>query len=203
MATINLSGQALKCFKNTRLILLLLLVILIMTSACAHYQVKGPTIDLATVLPQVREKLRHGDWLVIRGTESGDNFISGVTRSVLSHAAIYDAEKDQVIEAKAKGIKSSTLTDFLGTARRVLVLRPYWHTEENAKIAVAWSWEKIGRPYNFTGLVGLNMPDSYYCTQLVLKAYTHFNDETPNPLIRIVRPDKLYHWGTIIYDSGV
>lgn len=151
----------------------------------------------------VRGVLRHGDWLVTRGVHAADNFVSTMTNMPLSHAAIYDAEKDEVIEAEGVGVHETPLAEFLAKSCRVLVIRPMWHTEGSAVIAVARARSWIGKGYNFTGLAGINTPGRYYCTQLALEAYRPFITATPdNPIPQVIAPGRMYHWGRILYDSG-
>lgn len=171
----------------------------------------------ARINEQSRQVLRHGDWIVIRGITGPDNFIATVTNSPLSHAAIYDADNDEIIEADSTGVHTTPLNEFLGKAYRVIIIRPMWaqssvRLEQNGEtsgndshasqaVERARSW--IGKPYNYTGLVGISLPDRYYCTQLVLRAYDPFiTDKPDNPIPLVIEPGQMYHWGTIIYDSG-
>ncbi|MDR0579989.1 MAG: hypothetical protein LBG21_05245 [Campylobacteraceae bacterium] len=57
------------------------------------------TLDGDYNLTALKNALTHGDWLVARGVHETDNFMVGVTNMPLSHAAIYDMDNDEVIEA--------------------------------------------------------------------------------------------------------
>ncbi len=173
-------------------------------SACAVRSVAPPSDVLAGADGPVRTALRHGDWLVARGIHAADNLVSTVTNKPLSHAALYDAENDQVIEADGSGVHTTPLDQFVAASTRVMVLRPVWATWENRPQAVGRAKEWLGKGYNFTGLVGLSMPDRYYCTQLAIKAYEPFMDigRPLNPLPLVIEPGQMYHWGTVVYDSG-
>ncbi len=157
---------------------------------------------------EVRAVLAHGDWLVIRGLTGPDNLIATVTNSPLSHAAIYDINNDEVIEADHKGVHTTPLPKFLDKAQRLLIIRPIWamqpdNGQANAANAVKLARSWLGKPYNYTGLAGLNLPDRYYCTQLALMAYKPAMQEKPNnPIPLIIEPGQMYHWGRIVYDSG-
>lgn len=175
---------------------------MLLCAACAIKPIADPGQIMGGVrmLDEVKQILRHGDWLVIRGVSGPDNLIATATNTPLSHAAIYDAENDQVIEADSTGVHTTPLSKFLGKAQRLLIIRPMWWREYSfVAVERARSW--IGKPYNYTGLLGLNLPDRYYCTQLALRVYgpPHKPD---NPIPLIIEPGQMYHWGTIVYDSG-
>jgi len=184
-----------------------LMVSLIYISGCAGAARgivrESETLDQAVVTKEVKRILKNGDWLVIRGTGGADNLVASVTNMPLSHAAIYDAEFDQVIEADGAGVHSTPLAAFVGKAQRLLVIRPVWSGPENSAAAVSLvrSWRGAG--YNFTGLVGLDMPKRYYCTQVALFAYKAAIDENkPNPVPKVIAPGQMYHWGRILFDTG-
>lgn len=183
----------------------LLLAVLLLGVGCAGATraVAPPDEALGgNVADEIRGRLRHGDWLVIRGFSPANNMVATVTNMPLSHAAIYDADNDQVIEADGAGVHQTPLADFVATAQRLLIIRPVWAGPENSAAAVARAKSWLGAGYNFTGLVGLNMPKRYYCTQLVFKAYEPFMAKLPNPVPHIIAPGQMYHWGRIIFDTG-
>ena len=51
----------------------------------------------------VRDQADHGGWLVVRGTQVGDQTVAALTRATLSHAVVFDKQKEEVIEAVAVG----------------------------------------------------------------------------------------------------
>ncbi|CAK7035207.1 MAG: hypothetical protein DELT_00533 [Desulfovibrio sp.] len=185
----------------------MLAVLLLALAGCAVKPVIPPS---DTLIPEqyaseLAAVLRHGDWLITRGIHGTDNIVASVTRKPLSHASLYDAEFGGVIEADASGIHRTSLADLLAKSQRVLVIRPIWSTSEaSARIAVERAREWLGKGYNFTGLVGLDTPDRYYCTQVCLEAYRPFiTAEGPdNPIPKIIQPGNMYFWGAILYDSG-
>lgn len=182
-----------------------LCLVLGVLAGCAVKPIIPPS---ATLSPQeyaavLRGVLRHGDWLVTRGVHGPDNLVASVTRMPLSHASIYDAEQDVIIEAEGVGIHTTPLVDLVAKSQRVLVIRPMWSTEGSAPEAVERARSWIGQGYNFTGLAGVNSPDRYYCTQVCIEAYRPFITAEPdNPIPRIIPPGNMYFWGRILYDSG-
>ena len=173
--------------------------------SCATRMIADSSQTLVSeqILEDVTRLAQHGDWFVTRGVHHTDNFVATVTNAPLSHAAIYDAERGEVIEAEGVGIHTTPLAEFLAKSQRVLIIRPMWASDKNSAEAVARAREWVGKGYNFTGLVGLNMPDRYYCTQLVVAAYKPAWEGRPdNPVPPVIQPAQMYHWGKIIYDSG-
>lgn len=177
-----------------------------LASGCAVRNVTNPEVTITNPgsIAPIRAILRHGDWIVTRGIHKSDNVVASVTNMPLSHAAIYDARHDEVIESEANGVHVTPLVEFLAKSQRVLIMRPMWATSPAvAAGAVDRARDLIGKGYNFTGLVGLNMPDRYYCTELAVAAYEPFMlDKPDNPIPRIIMPGQMYHWGRILYDSG-
>lgn len=184
-----------------------LMMSLLYLAGCAGavrgYVPQSETLNPGPGAAELKRVLHNGDWLVIRGVGRADNLVASATNMPLSHAAIYDAEFDRVIEADGDGVHSTSLTDFIGKAQRILVIRPVWSSPENsvAAVSLARSWQGAG--YNFTGLVGLDMPKRYYCTQVALLAYRPALDgRRPNPIPKVIAPGQMHHWGRILYDTG-
>ena len=151
---------------------------------------------------QVLRVAAHGDWLVIRGLHRSDDAVAALTNMPLSHAGLLDLERRQVIEAESVGVHASALDVFVGKAERLLVVRPVWSSEATAHRAIERARILVGSNYDYLGLIGLNVPDRYYCTELVLSVYLPAAMKTANPFPPVVAPGQLYHWGTILYDSG-
>lgn len=155
----------------------------------------------AGTLAALRRLGRDGDWLVIRGRKGTDNLVSLVTNAPFSHAAVLDLGQEQVIEADASGVHATPLPAFLMKAHRLLLVRPVWSREDRPAQAVAKARGLVGRPYDFTGLVGLNVPSSYYCSELAVAVYRPWvrpSDHVPP----IIPPHELHYWGRILFDSG-
>jgi hypothetical protein len=76
-----------------------------------------------------------------------------------------------------------------------------WASETSAGVAVAKARSLVGRQYDFLGLIGLNIPDTYYCSELALEVYRPFiraHDVIPRP----IEPGQLHYYGRILFDSG-
>ncbi|HJA79636.1 MAG TPA: hypothetical protein H9784_08760 [Candidatus Desulfovibrio intestinavium] len=175
-------------------------------AGCAVKPVMGPEDALApeTHAPALRGVLRHGDWIVARTIRTGGNLVASVTQKPFSHAALYDAEYDSVIEATANGVHRSSLEDLVGRSQRMLVIRPLWADETSRRVAVERARVLLGKSYDFTGLVGLGTRERYYCTELCIESYRPFmgREKPDNPIPRIIQPGDMYFWGTIVHDTG-
>lgn len=169
-----------------------------------------PIINKQNAIKPISDKetiystLQNGDWLIIRGIKAADNFISTATNMPFSHAAIYDKENHIIIESDSDGVHTTNPDDFLAKSYRLLIIRPIWANETTTPIAIDIARNMIGKKYNYTGLVGINFSDSYYCTQVAIESYRPFIDENSpeNPIPQVISPGRMHHWGRIIYDSG-
>ena len=171
-------------------------------AGCAVVPVHRQTQPLEVNLDPVRAVIENGDWVVIRGVTGPDNFIGSMTNMPFSHASIYDFENDEVIESNKSGVHATSLADYLASASRVWIVKPVWATAANRPLAVARARSFIGRPYDFTGLIGLGLPDSYYCSELAIDAWRPFMGKAKtNPIPPVISPGRLHHWGRVVYDS--
>jgi hypothetical protein len=76
-----------------------------------------------------------------------------------------------------------------------------WARDEAGQAAVVKARSVLQRPYDFLGLVGLSIPDTYYCSELAVEVYRPYiraSDVIPKP----VAPGQLHYWGRILFDSG-
>lgn len=178
-----------------------------LTSACAtHFAERPPADDVkagrdAATVSHLRSLGRTGDWLVIRGYHVTDNLVSSLTNKPFSHAAVLDLDRDQVIEAESIGVHTTPLAEFVAKSHRLLLVRPVWADVRTSVAAAATARQLVGRQYDFLGLIGVNIPERYYCSELTLEVYRPYirrEDIVPRP----VEPGQLFYWGTILYDSG-
>lgn len=142
-----------------------------------------------------------GDWLVVRGYKAADDMVATVTNTPLSHVAVLDRGKEQVIEAEGKGVHLSPLASFVGKSHRVILIRPIWAAVGGDAAALRRAHAAVGKKYDFLGTVGLNRPGRFYCSELAVHIY---RDRVPRSFRfpPVIEPGKLYYYGRIIYDSG-
>lgn len=100
----------------------------------------------ARVVAAVRELGRDGDWVVIRGYHASDNLVSSLTNMPFSHAAVLDADRDEVIEAESPRVR------WVSSTWRAVLLRvregtppPSWRITRIRSGAGWWSvWRDRG-----------------------------------------------------------
>jgi len=192
-----------ECGMRSPFIPLLLAALL---SGCATPVVVHPPADRqereARALREVIRLGQPGDWLVIRGYHATDNLVSTLTSGSFSHVAVLDPERGQVIEAEGKGLHTTPLAAFMKKAHRLILMRPVWATTvERQRAAVEKARGLVGRPYDFTGLVGINLPDRYYCSELAVAVYAPYPSRKDR-LPAVIPPSDMHYWATILWDSG-
>src|SRR5262245_57397278 len=189
-----------------RTVAILIIAALLAGCAAARIVETPPPVDLratreAETLAALRALGRNGDWLVTRGYHATDNTVAWLTNKPFSHAAVLDLERDGVVEAEAIGVHTSSLEAFVRKSHRVLLVRPVWSDGESAEAAVRKARAAVGRPYDFLGLIGVGIPEAYYCSELAVEVYRariRPDDRVPRP----VEPGQLPYWGRVLYDSG-
>lgn len=183
----------------------LLVTLLIACASCAAPAAglkSAPDLRIAQngrMLRAVESLGRDGDWLVIRGYKPTDDMIAALVNAPISHVGILDFERRQVIEADATGIHATVLEEFVDHSHRLILVRPIW-SDLGRERALEKARGLIGRSYDFLGLVGADVPNRYYCSELAIRAYAEFQrpyHEVP----RVIEPAHLYLWGTVLYDS--
>jgi Permuted papain-like amidase enzyme, YaeF/YiiX, C92 family len=183
------------------------LLALILSCGCATPGVVvPPAAELKSArdsdaLAEIRRVGRNGDWIVIRGYHATDNLVAVATNTPWTHAAILDLGKGEVIEAEAQGVHISPLEQFVARAHRLLLVRPSWANDNTSGEALLKARSLVGKGYDFLGLVGINDPERYYCSELAIAVYRPYiptSERIPRP----VAPGQLHYWGRILYDSG-
>ena len=141
----------------------------------------------------------NGMWLVTRGYHPGDDVVAIATAAPLSHAAILDLDKLQVIEAIGKGVVATDLMKFLRESHRVVLIQPLYWTHTKGKTTVARARGKIGEGYDFLGTVGLPNNKRWYCSELVVWASgTEVDRIGPK---NILHPKSMLKLGKVLFDS--
>lgn len=149
---------------------------------------------------QVIQKARTGDWLVTRGYHATDNLVANATGIPISHVAVFNAEKRQVIEAKGTGVQLTGLPGFVDKSYRLLIIRPRWQNDKNGPLAWKKALKLVGRDYDFLGTIGFNYPKRFYCSELAVSIYKPwFNGKEKFP--KVIKPGEMYLYGRVLYDS--
>ena len=141
----------------------------------------------------------NGMWLVTRGDHPGDDVVAIATTSALSHAAILDLDKQQVIEAVGKGVVATDLKKFLHESHHVVLIQPPASTAPKAK--PPWPARgKIGEGYDFLGTVGLPDDKRWYCSELAVWASgTEVDHIGPK---NVLHPKSMLKLGKVLFDTG-
>jgi protein tyrosine phosphatase (PTP) superfamily phosphohydrolase (DUF442 family) len=162
----------------------------------------GPAAEAETDrwMKLVAEKADHGGWLVVRGTHKGDQAVAAVTLGLLTHAAVLDKEKGEVIEALAGGVQVTPVRALLAQAHRLIIVRPPGWTPEEGRAAVVRARSRLGRKYDWLGLIGAQQDARFYCTELAVDAYR--GRERKWKVGRIIFPADVPTLGTVVVDTG-
>ena len=182
----------------------LLMVFLVSCAVNSIEKPLNPEQKLAlnsSAISEIQKLGADGDWLVVRKTHATDNMIATFRNAPFSHAAVLDLKKQVVVESNSKGVHVSTLSQFVGSSHRLMLIRPKWKTPDNQKIALDKAYSLLGKGYDYWGLLGINVDDKFYCSELavaIYKPYITKDDSIPKP----IAPDQLYIFGKVLYDSG-
>jgi len=163
-----------------------------------------PALDQALTrlwTQEIRRVARHGDWLLVRSyAAAGDFVVVMTTGEELSHAAIYDAERDTVIEALMPAVQEIPLEKFVHRNRYVIVVRPDGASELDRHAEVVRARAQIGTRFDIGGMFGVGRADRFYCSELV---YWASNTAARDPRTqRLITPAELLDYGEVVYWSG-
>ncbi len=148
----------------------------------------------------VHERARAGYFLVVRGTHPGDQVVAAASAATLTHAALYDPERDEVIEAVGKGVLRTPLRELLAQAHRLQIVRPEGHDEAAGREAVRRARSRVGYEYDWLGTVGLQSDRRYYCTELAVWAWR--GRERGAMPSGVIHPEHMERHGEVVFDSG-
>ena len=181
------------------------LIAVFLFTACAGLQGlkrhTGPEYEVETKswMQVVQNQGGNGMWLVTRGYHPGDDVVAIATAAPLSHAAILDLDKLQVIEAIGKGVVATDLEKFLQETHRVALIQPPDWTHTKGKTTVARARGKIGEGYDFLGTVGLPDNKRWYCSELAVWASgTEVDRIGPK---NVLHPKSMLKLGKVLFDS--
>lgn len=148
----------------------------------------------------LRERARHGYWIVVRGTHIGDQVVAAGSAAELTHAAVYDREADEIIEAVGAGVTHAPLRELVAQSWRVQLIEPRGYTPEEGEAAVRRARSRVGFGYDWLGTLGLQSDRRLYCTELALDAYrARERGWMPSG---VIHPEHMTRYGRLVYDSG-
>jgi hypothetical protein len=187
-----------------------LLVLVVLLVGCAEprsllvHRPEDPKADAAVTAMwnhEIHGVARDGDWLLTRSYYAVADAISLATLGEgLSHASIYDAHRDTVIEAVGDGVREIPLAQLLDRNHYVIVVRPSYLTAENQEAALAFARTQLGTGFDTGGMLGFDDPDKFYCSELVWWASR--GEEQTGDHLQVVTPTELMNYGAVIYWSG-
>ena len=164
---------------------------------------KDETIDKAISkrwAREIRAVAKTGDWILSRSYYLvADGIALGTGGVALSHASIYDAETDTVIEAVESGIREITLEKLLERNHYAIVVRPPELSDEEATMALSLARSQLGGAFDGAGMFGMNDKDTYYCSELVWWAVggdQRFGQQS------VITPSEMLGYGEVVYWSG-
>ena len=150
---------------------------------------------------EIRNVARDGDWFLSRSYYAVGDAIAVLTRGEdLSHAAIYDKSRDMVVESVGEGVREVTLVAFLKRNHYVIVVRPSNMTAADQAHALARAKTKLGLPFDIRGMVGIDNPNAWYCSELVFWASQ--TEARTGASETVITPADLMKYGEVIYWSG-
>lgn len=149
---------------------------------------------------EIRAVARDGDWILMRSyAMAGDVITLFTSGEDISHSAMYDARTGTIIEGVSPTVKESGLRDVIRHKRHIIVVRPHGLTEAQRRASVLRARSKIGAKYDWGGLIGVDTPEKYYCSELLYWA-ARVGPRNTRPLV--VSPAKLMEYGEVVYWSG-
>lgn len=141
----------------------------------------------------------NGYWLVVRGYKITDHMVATSTLSDYSHAAILDIKNKTVIEADSKGVHETNLDNFIHNSFLITVVKPLGYDVYKGDSAIMIARGKIGKPYDFLGLIGVNESEKYYCSELTLFCYPGIRKIQKIP--QVIKPSYLLKLGETVYET--
>ena len=126
--------------------------------------------------------------------------MAALTRATLSHAVVFDKQTEEVIEAVSSGVRVTPLRVLLAQAHRLQIIRPPGWTPEAGAAAVARARARVGRKYDWLGLVGAQDDKRFYCTELAVDCYE--GRKAGWKVGAVIFPADMQTIGTLTFDSG-
>ena len=194
-----------------RLACLVALMALVAAPGCAHEPqsilVARPDDRLADAAitqmwtREIHDKARDGDWLLSRSYYVMADAITAATRGEdISHASIYDAKHDTIIESIGSGVREIPLSDLVARNHFMIIVRPAGMTAADQSEALARARSQVGAKYDIGGMFGVDAPAKFYCSELVYWASQ--TEARSGRHERVITPSDLMRYGEVIYWSG-
>ncbi len=171
-----------------------------MTSSLAAKKPEGKTLNRAMTqmwTRDVKRVARSGDWILSRSYSTvGDAIVTATSGEDFSHAVIYDAQRNTVIEAIRPSVHEVPLEQFLDRNRYVVVIRPENQTAAQGRLALQRARSALGASFDYTGMLGIDNSSRFYCSELVAWASQVAESST------VITPAELWDLGQLLYLSG-
>jgi uncharacterized protein YycO len=150
---------------------------------------------------QIRHVARDGDWLLTRSYWlMADAITLSTGGEGISHASIYDAKHDTVIEAVGSGVREIPLEELVQRNHYVIVVRPTGMSARAAASAVQKARTQLGTEFDKAGMLGFDDPEKFYCSELVWWASDGDTRTDDEPVV--ITPSDLIKYGEVIFYSG-
>lgn len=188
-----------------RTVVLLSMLVTLTASGCAATsglkRKMGPEFKVETHswIHAIHQLGGNGKWLVTRGYHTGDDAVALATNSPLTHAAVLDVDRQEVVEAIGEGVIVTKLDKFLHEAHRMQIIEPKGWNATLGKEAVAKARSKVGQGYDFLGLIGLPSKERWYCSELA--AWSVGVKVDKNGPLRVIHPRNMHRYGSVLFDS--
>lgn len=165
---------------------------------------EDPAVDAAVTAlwaHEIHGVARDGDWVLTRSYYALGDAIAKLTPGEdLSHASIYDAHRDTVVESVGSGVREISLSELLSRNHYVIVVRPHNMTAADQTAALARARTRVGAAFDKGGMLGIDDPDKFYCSELVWWASQ--TEARSGVRERVITPADLMKYGQVIYWSG-
>jgi len=190
---------------------LLVLAALAAVTGCAHepksFVVTRPDDQAADAAvtklwaQEIHRVARDGDWLLSRSYYAMADAITVTTLGEdVSHASIYDAKHDTIIESIGSGVREIPLADLVARNHFMIIVRPTGMTAADQAEALDRARSKVGAKYDIGGMFGVDAPEKFYCSELVYWASQ--TEARSGRRERVITPSDLMRYGEVIYWSG-
>jgi len=148
----------------------------------------------------LRAHAQDGDIILRRGYAVMSDLILLMTPGApMSHAGIYDARTHTVIDAVSSGVREVPDEMYLNASHRWMIVRPTGLSLIERRAAVDRARAAVGTGFDFSGFVGVDNPDRFYCSELAAWALGVRDDVFADEFL--VTPAELTAVGPTIYAS--